>query len=165
MKSLSYNRSCFGIKTVALGALICLSIASVSCRTIKETEYVTITERVHDTVEMYVHDTTKVVDVRHDSIDRYVEKIKYVDTNGVVHEKEIERLTRYIKESSEEYKVRESEYKRRISELEQKEKEAVKEILVEKPLAWWQKTLMYLGAFLIIGSLFLFVLLIVKTKR
>ena len=151
-------------RAVVLAALICIAFATVSCRTIKETEYVTVTQYIHDTTEVYVHDTTKVLDVRHDSVDRYVEKVTYVDTNGVVHEREIERLTKYIMESSEKYIAKENEYKMRIKELESKSNETVKEVLVEKPLRWWQKTLMFLGVVLVVGIICFVAVLYIKTK-
>ena len=80
----------------------------VSCRVVKEVEiqYDTIVNT--DTTEVYVHDTTKVTEIRYDSIDREVEKIIYVDSNGVWHEKEKETLHHYIYQQSEEYKAKEA---------------------------------------------------------
>ena len=38
------------------------------------------------------------------------------------------------------------------------------ERLVEKPLKWWQKTLMYTGVFFIVGFIFFLALLIIKSR-
>lgn len=162
---LSYKNSIRGIRAAVGAALICLVLAAASCRTIKETQYVTVTEYVHDTTEVYIHDTTKIVKVVHDSVDRQVEKIKYVDKDGVVHEKEIERLTLVIRENSEEYHAKEAEYKRKISELEDKLNEKVTEVLVEKKLNWFQKTLMGLGVLFIISVIVAIALFIFGLKK
>ena len=135
---------------VMVVALICLITAATSCRTIRETQY----EYIHDTVttveKEYIHDTLQTTQTVHDSIDRYVEIVKYVDENGVVHEREVERLTRIIRESNEEYRVKESEYLKTIQELREKlaEKETVVE--VKKPLNWFEKTMIGLGVCFII---------------
>lgn len=154
-----------GKRAAVWAALICLVFAAASCRTIKETEYITVTEYIHDTTEVYVHDTTKVVSVVHDSVDRYVEKVKYVDKDGVVHEKEIERLTLVIRENSEQYHARESEYKNKISELEAKLGEKATEVFVEKKLNWFQKTLMGLGALFIVCIIVCIALFVFGLKK
>ena len=117
----------------------------VSCRSVKEIQTVTDTVAVHDTTEVFIHDTTKVTEIKYDSVDRYVEKITYVDTNGVVHEREVEKLTHYIYLQDELYKVMESYYKSKVSELEKKLEEKTDVEYVEKELSWIQKTLMYMG--------------------
>ena len=146
-------------------ALTCLIVMAVSCRTIKEIEYVTQTEYVHDTTEKYIHDSTEIVKTVYDSVDRYVEKTIYIDTNGVVHEREIERLTKYIKESSDEYRTKELEYKSRILELESKLNESVKEVLVEKQFNCWQKTLMWLGVCFILSLIIGIAIFIIGLKK
>lgn len=140
-----------GLRKIALAVvLICLTVSAVSCRTVKEieTHYDTIIKT--DTTEIYIHDTTKIVDVRYDSVDRDVERIIYVDSNGVMHEKEKETLTHYIYQQSEAYKVKEAEYKSKISNLEKQLSEKQKVEYVEKKLNWFQKTLMGLGVCFII---------------
>lgn len=154
-----------GRRAAVWAALICLVLAAASCRTIKETEYITITEYVHDTTEVYVHDTTKVVSIVHDSVDRYVEKVKYVDKDGVVHEKEIERLTLVIRENSEQYHARESEYKNKISELEAKLGEKATEVFVEKKLNWFQKTFMVCGGLFMLSVLFGIAIFVIGLKK
>ena len=94
---------------------------------------------------MFIHDTTKIKEVKHDSVDRYVEKTVYVDSNGVVHEKEVEMLNHYIYLQDEKYNVMESYYNRKISELK-KEMEEKKEVeYIEKELTWFQKTMIVFG--------------------
>ena len=131
---------------IALILLFCFTMTG--CKTVKEIQYETITEIVHDTTEITVHDTTKITDIRYDSIDRYVEKIKYVDSNGVWHEKEIEHLNHYVTIQKEEYQATIKDLKSKIESLNKQleEKETIK--YIEKPLKTWQKNLMWSGAFL-----------------
>ena len=153
-------------KSALVAALICLAISAVSCRTIKEVQIVTDTLAVHDTTEVFVHDTTKIKEVRYDSIDRLVEKTVYVDTNGVVHEKEVEKLTHYIYLQDEQYKVMESYYKKKVSELEKKLEEKAKVEYVEKELNWYQKTMITLGwCFIAAVVVAIFLLLYLKKIR
>lgn len=152
-------------KAVLVAALICLAISTASCRSVKEVQTITDTLAVHDTTEIYIHDTTKIVEVRYDSVDREVEKIIYVDSNGVWHEKEKETLHHYIYQQDEQYKVKEAEYKSKISELEKKLKEEKKVEYVEKKLNWFQKTLMGLGVCFIITLIGFGIYLYFKLKR
>jgi len=155
-----------GLRKAALvAALICLAISAVSCRSVKEVQIVTDTLAVHDTTEVFVHDTTKIKEVRYDSIDRFVEKTVYVDTNGVVHEKEVEKLTRYIYLQDEQYKVMESYYKKKVSELEKKLEEKAKVEYVEKELNWFQKTMIGLGWCFIAAIVISGICLYFKLKR
>ena len=131
--------------TVMVAALICLATMTVSCRSAKGIQTEVRTEYVHDTTMVEVHDTTNVLDVRYDSVDRYVEKTVYVDTNGVVHEKEIERLTKIVNTQSEESKAREYIYQKRIEELSSQLENNQKEVYIEKPLKGWQKMMMWFG--------------------
>lgn len=126
-------------------ALICLTVSATSCRTIKEVQIATDTVVSHDTTEIFIHDTTKIKEIKYDSVDRLVEKTVYVDTNGVVHEKEVEKLTHYIYLQDEKYNVMESYYKKKVSEMEKKLEEKAKVEYVEKELNWFQKTMMWLG--------------------
>lgn len=132
-------------KVAVVVALICLTSTVTSCRTIKEVQIVTDTVVSHDTTEIFIHDTTKIKEIKYDSVDRLVEKTVYVDTNGVVHEKEVEKLTHYIYLQDEKYKVTESYYKSMVSELEKKLEEKATVEYVEKELSWFQKTMMWLG--------------------
>lgn len=152
-------------KAVLVAALICLAISAVSCRSVKEVQTITDTLAVHDTTNVFIHDTTKIKEVRYDSIDRLVEKTVYVDTNGVVHEKEVEKLTHYIYMQDEQYKVKEAEYKSKIIELEKKLKEEKKVEYVEKKLNWFQKTLMGLGVCFVITLIGFGIYLYFKLKR
>lgn len=155
-----------GLRKAALvTALICLAISAVSCRSVKEVQIITDTLAVHDTTEVFVHDTTKIKEVRYDSIDRLVEKTVYVDTNGVVHEKEVEKLTHYIYLQDEQYKVMESYYKKKVSELEKKLEEKVKVEYVEKELNWFQKTMIGLGWYFIAAIIITGICLYFKLKR
>ena len=138
----------------------------IGCKTVKEIEYITVTDTVgeHDTTEVVIHDTTQIVQIQYDSIDRLIEKITYVDTNGVVHEKEIQKLTRYININAEKYKVQEESYKREISRLE-KQLEAAKEKqieYIEKPRHWWQKALIALGSLTLVVAVGAIVIKIMK---
>lgn len=145
-------------------ALICLTATVTSCRTVKEIQVVTDTLAIHDTTEIYIHDTTKIKEVRYDSVDRVVEKITYVDTNGVVHEKEVEKLTHYIYSQDEQYKVMESYYKNEVSKLEKKLEEKATVEYVEKELSWFQKTMMWLGVGFILVVIGFGISLYVKKK-
>lgn len=145
-------------------ALICLTATVTSCRTVKEIQIATDTVAVHDTTEVFIHDTTKIKEIKYDSIDRLVEKTVYVDTNGVVHEKEVEKLTHYIYLQDEQYKVMASYYKKKVSELEKKLEEKATVEYVEKELSWFQKTMMWLGVGFILVVIGFGVSLFVKLK-
>lgn len=134
-------------------ALICLTTIATSCRSTKDIQTEVRTEYIHDTTEVVLVDTVKIVEVKRDSVDRYVEKTTYVDTNGVWHEKEVEHLTHYIHEQDFEYKVREAGYKARIATLEKQLSEKAKVEYVEKNLNWFQKALMRLGVGFVIVML------------
>ena len=128
--------------------ILLLCIVFTSCRTVKEIEYQT--KIVYDTLEVITHDTTVIKEIQHDSVDRYVEKTIYVDSNGVVHEKEIQRLTHYIAENNEIYQRKESELKEKIADLERQLEQKETVVEVEKELNWFQKTLMVLGVCMLI---------------
>lgn len=145
-------------------ALICLTATVTSCRTVKEIQIVTDTVAVYDTTEIFIHDTTKIKEIRYDSVDRLVEKTVYVDTNGVVHEKEVEKLTHYIYLQDEQYKVMESYYKNKVSELEKKLEQKATVEYVEKELSWFQKTMMWLGVGFIVVLIGFGISLYVKLK-
>lgn len=124
-------------------SVVALCLSLVGCRTVKEVQIVIDSVYITDTTTQTVHDTIKTKEIIHDSVDRRVEKIVYVDSGGVWHEKEKETLTHYIYQQSEEYKARESEYKSKISDLEKQLSEQQKVEYVEKELSWLQKTEIY----------------------
>lgn len=132
--------------------LFCALVAVVfsSCRTVKEIEYRDV--YIHDTVTLkeVVHDSIEKIVQKHDSIDHYYENVIYIDTNGVVHQREVERLTKYIRETNEEFRIKESEYKERIAELEKQVGESQTVVEVKKPLNWFQRTMVGLGVCFII---------------
>ena len=152
-------------KKVAVAvALICLTVSATSCRSVKEVQIVTDTVVSHDTTEIFIHDTTKIKEVKYDSVDRFVEKTVYVDTNGVVHEKEVEKLTHYIYMQDEKYNVMESYYKKKVSYLEKKLSQKKEVEYVEKELSWFQKTLMWFGVGFILVMFGFGISLYVKLK-
>ena len=126
-------------------ALICMTVSATSCRSVKEVQILTDTVALHDTTEIFIHDTTKIKEIKYDSVDRFVEKTVYVDTNGVVHEKEMEKLTHYIYLQDEKYNMMESYYKKKVSDLKKKISQGERVEYVEKELSWFQKTLMWFG--------------------
>lgn len=152
-------------KSVLAAALICIAVGTVSCRTPKEIHTTIDSVIKTDTTEIYIHDTTKVVEVKHDSVDRYVEKILYVDSNGVWHEKEIERLTKYIYESNDYYQHKIDYYKDKVSTLERRLSEEKLIEYVEKDLNWLQKTLMGLGVCFLLALIGFGIYLFLKLKR
>lgn len=145
-------------------ALICLTVSATSCRSVKEVQILTDTVALHDTTEIFIHDTTKIKEVKYDSVDRFVEKTVYVDTNGVVHEKEVEKLTHYIYLQDEKYNVMESYYKKKVSDLEKKLSQKKGVEYVEKELSWFQKTLMWFGVGFILVLIGFGISLFVKMK-
>lgn len=134
-------------KSVIAVLFMFLAVMAVSCRSTKDIQTETKTEYVHDTTFLEIRDTTRIVSVKIDSVDRYIEKNVYVDSNGVVHEKEIERLTRYINMQDETYRRMQSYYQEKIEKLQSQlnQKQEVKEVFVKKDLSWFQKTLMWFG--------------------
>ena len=151
-------------KVAVAVALICLTVSATSCRSVKEVQILTDTVALHDTTEIFIHDTTKIKEVKYDSVDRFVEKTVYVDTNGVVHEKEVEKLTHYIYLQDEKYNVMESYYKKKVSDLEKKLSQKKGVEYVEKELSWFQKTLMWFGVGFILVLIGFGISLFVKMK-
>ena len=145
-------------------ALVCLTVSATSCRSVKEVQIVTDSAALHDTTEIFIHDTTKIKEIKYDSVDRFVEKTVYVDTNGVVHEKEVEKLTHYIYLQDEQYRAMESLYKNKVYELEKKLEEKATVEYVEKELSWFQKTLMWCGVGFILVLIGFGISLFVKLK-
>ena len=147
-------------KSALAAALICLAASAVSCRSVKEIQIVTDTAAYCDTTEIYIHDTTKIKEVKYDSVDRLVEKTVYVDTNGVVHEREVEKLTHYIYLQDEQYRMMESYYKNKVYELKKKLEDKATVEYVEKKLNWYQKTWIVLGwcfiAALVVAGVYLY---------
>lgn len=169
MKTLPCHKTVFWLnavlrKSALAAALICLAISAASCRSVKEVQTEIDTVVVSDTLEVFVHDTIKAKEVRYDSVDRIVEKTVYVDTNGVVHEREVEKLTHYIFLQDEQYKALESYYKKVVSELEKQIKDSKEKEYVEKELNWFQKTMMGLGWCFVIAVMAFGVYLYIKLK-
>lgn len=154
-------------KSVIAVLFMFLAVMAVSCRSTKDIQTEIKTVYIHDTTKVEVHDTTRVVSVKIDSVDRYIEKSVYVDSNGVVHEKEIERLTRYINIQDETYRRMQSYYQDRIERLEKQlsEKQEVEIGEKEKELSWFQKTLMWLGVGFILVVIGFGISLYVKFKK
>ena len=133
----------FLCKFFLIVSVLATSLSFTSCRTIREVEIQHDTIALTEIKEVVVHDTTKVTEVKHDSIDHYIEKITYVDSNGVVHEKEIERLTKIIFEENVYYESKIAMYKDSIADLKRQISEKQNVEYIAKPLTWWQKTQMY----------------------
>lgn len=146
---------------VAVAAIAVLSVSS--CRSAKDIQIVTETKYIHDTTSVEVHDTVATVFVRTDSVDRYVENTVYVDTNGIVHQKEVERLTRYINLQDNQYISKISGYESKIKNLEEKLSEKEKVTEVKAPIKGWQKFLMWTGVLTWIVAVAVFVLWFKKT--
>lgn len=131
-------------------ALICLTALATSCRSTKTINTETTTEYIHDTMEVvkYVYDTARIVNVKIDSVDRFVERTVYVDSNGVAHEKEVERLTKFIFLQDERYASTISFYENKLKQMKKslKEAQSTKIVEVERKLTWFQKMMMWFGA-------------------
>lgn len=174
MKKFSFPHKClllgrYANRVVMAVALICIVVMTTSCSSVKTVEYVhdTVTLEKTDTVYDATHDTVKSVQVKHDSIDRYVERICYVDSNGVVHEKEVERLTKFIYEQSAESVVREKNYRETIKSLEKRIREMTREKTLVGTLPWWKEMLMYLGVgfiIVVVGSIVAFCFYLKRKK-
>ena len=131
-----------GKRTVVAAALICLVAAAVSCRTIRTIE-----------VPVPIHDTTYVTKTERDSVFVEHSTTYYVKGDTVFNTKVVTKYVERLKTDT-------------ISVYVEKPIEIVKteERLVEKPLKWWQKTLMYTGVFFIVGFIFFLALLIIKSR-
>lgn len=154
-------------KVAVAVALICLTVSATSCRSVKEVQILTDTVALHDTTEIFIHDTAKIKEIKYDSVDRFVEKTVYVDTNGVVHEKEVERLTKFIYEQSAESVVREKNYRETIKSLEKRIREMTREKTLVGALPWWKEMLMYLGVgfiIVVVGSIVAFYFYLKRKK-
>jgi len=125
-------------RTAHILAVLAVLCTLAGCSGTKEISYVTDTVIVTDTVKETTHDTVKTNVYIHDSIDREVEKIVYVDSNGVVHERERERLTKYIYSKTEEYQAREALLESRIEKLQKQLEQKQEVVTVEKKVTvWW----------------------------
>lgn len=140
----SYHNFCLLVakRAVVVASLICLVIAAVSCRTI---------EKVTVEVPVEVHDTTYISQHIHDSV--YVENTEYIKGDTVyrfktkyVEKLKTDTLVKYVEKPVEVYN------------------EVITTKYVEKQLAWWQKTLMFLGVLTILGIIGFLLILFVKTK-
>lgn len=141
---LSYNIRIFDTRAAVWAALICLVLAAASCRGYRE---------VVKEVQVPIHDTTYVTKIEKDSvyIETSVKEFVKGDTMFLV-----KTLTKYVEKLKTDT----------VSVYVEKPIEIVKTEVktVDKQLAWWQKTLMYIGGFFIIGVVSFFILLILKTK-
>ena len=128
----------------------CIMFMCCGCRGTEKIEYVTKTEYVYDTMTEYVHNTTKTTEIRVDSVDRLVEKTIYIDSNGVVHEKEVEKLTKCIYDLKDAYSSYEHIMQERIDKLKEELKQKQETKIVEKKVyVWWPCCVMLgIGAFL-----------------
>ena len=127
---------------LALALLVIAFVISVMCCSCKAPDHLRETTKMVQVDTVYIssveHDTIKTVEVVHDSVDRVVERTVYVDSNGIVHEKEVERLTRIIDRNAEQYKATNQLLNERIAQLreqlEKSEKVVIKEV---KVYVWW----------------------------
>lgn len=156
---------------VVMVALVCLTVTATSCRSQKNVIKEIVTEYVHDTTESVreVHDTTRIVNVKLDSVVRFVERNVYVDTNGVVHEKEVDRLSRYIFLQDEYYQSVIENYEKKLKLMEGriKEAESTNHISVEKKLNWFQKMMIWFGVgfvIVLLGGVISFLFYIKKNR-
>lgn len=145
---------------ILLGSTLLLCL--VSCKTTKEIQTLTDTVAVHDTTYVELLDTLKIVEVKYDSIDRFVEKIIYTDTNGVIHEKEVERLYHYARNQEQVYQKTIDKLRSYVSYLEKQLKQEKTVVEVKKPLCWWQKTMIYIGAAAILGFVLYIIYMIIR---
>ena len=160
-------------KAALMAALVCLAVSAVSCRSVKEVSVVTDTIVKTDTTEIYVHDTVRVLEVRFDSVDRFIEKTVYVDSNGVVHEKEVERYIRYIHYQDELYKAMEAFYKAEVAELQKRIEESDKSDVdvekkteyIEKEPSWFNKTMVAFGWCFVLAVVLFGVYVYFKLKK
>ena len=138
------------VAVVIVAFICCLMFGGcASTNHLRETTKMVQVDTVY--VSSVVHDTLKTVMVVHDSVDRVVERTVYVDSNGVVHEKEVERLTRLIDRNAEQYKATNQMLTEKIARLEEqlKEKEEIK--VVEKKVYVWWPCLVLVGLILAVG--------------
>ena len=126
----------------ALALIVLLTIAALLVGGCASTDHIRESTKMVQIDTVYissvVHDTIKITLVVYDSVDRVVERTIYVDSNGVVHEKEVERLTRIIERNAEQYKATDQLLNERIAQLreqlEKSEKVVIKEV---KVYVWW----------------------------
>lgn len=131
-----------GTRAVAAAALACLVFAAASCRTIERVE-----------VPVYIHDTTRVVDHVHDSV--------FVENTVTEYEKGDTVFVERTKTVYVEKTVTDT-----VVNYVEKPVEVTNEVTkyVEKELAWWQKSLMFLGVLLIVGIVGFIACLFIKTR-
>ena len=126
----------------AFALIVLLTIAALLVGGCASTDHIRESTKMVQIDTVYissvVHDTTKTVEVVHDSVDRVVERTVYVDSNGVIHEKEVDRLTRYINRNAEVYESTTRLLEQRISQLkEQLQKKQETKIVEKKVYVLW----------------------------
>lgn len=127
---------------LALALLVIAFVISVMCCSCKTPDHLRETTKMVQVDTVYIssveHDTIKTVEVVHDSVDRVVEITTYVDSNGVVHQKEIEKLTRYINRNAEVYESATRLLEQSISQLkEQLQNKQETKVIEKKVYLWW----------------------------
>ena len=131
-----------GKRAAVWAALICLVFAAASCRTVKTVE-----------VPVPIHDTAYLTKTVKDSVFVEHSTTYYVKGDTVYQTKTVTKFVERLKTDTMRLYV-----EKPIEIVKTQEK------IVEKPLKWWQKTLMYTGVFFIVGFVFFLALLIIKSK-
>ena len=127
---------------LALMLFVLISVAALLVGGCASTDHLRESTQMVQIDTIYIssveHDTIKTVEVVHDSVDRVVERTVYVDSNGVIHEKEVDRLTRYINRNAEVYESTTRLLQERISQLkEQLQKKQETKVVEKKVYVWW----------------------------
>lgn len=136
------------IVAIAIVTFICCLMFSgcSSANHLSETTRIVQVDTVY--VSSMVHDTLKTVIIVHDSVDRVVERTVYVDSNGIVHEKEVERLTQIIDRNAEQYKMTNQILKEKIAQLKEQLENNKETIVQEKKVYVWWPCLILVGLIL-----------------
>ena len=133
--------------------ILIFSILGTGCGSVSTIEQHIKTEHIHDTVTVYCTDTVVKERTVHDSVERLVEHFIYTDSNGVVHDKEFERLNRYISSSNDIYKSLFYSFKEKVDQLESK-LDSEKDVIVEEKKVYilWP---LYIAVPLVLASVFI----------
>lgn len=111
--------------------ILIFSILGTGCGTVSTLEQHVKTEYIHDTVNVYCTDTVVKERTVQDSVERLVEHFIYTDSNGVVHDKEFERLNHYMYESNDMYKSFFCAFNEKLDKLGN-QLDSKKEVVVEE---------------------------------